>query len=134
MSSRTVYLSRLLGLFLLIVGTGEFTQGSAMVQMAAEIVNAPALMLITGMGTAVAGLAIVLGHNVWRGGPAPVIVTILGWLMLIKGTGLVVVPAAGWAGALQASHYAEYYPVWISIPLILGIYLTIFGFTARGPK
>jgi hypothetical protein len=132
--SRTIYLARLLGLFLLILGVGEFTQGSAMVQITAEIVNAPALMLISGMGTVVAGLAIVLGHNVWRGGVLPAIVTILGWLMLIRGVGLIVVPAPGWAGAMDVSRYLEYYPVWVAIPLILGAYLTIAGFVARGSE
>lgn len=134
MSSRTVFLSRLLGLFLLILGVGELTQGSAVAEIATEIVNAPALMLISGLCTVVAGLAIVLGHNVWRGGLAPVIVTILGWLTLIKGVGLVVVPASGWAGALRASHYADYYPIWVAIPLILGAYLTFAGFAARGSR
>jgi hypothetical protein len=32
-----------------------------------------------------AGLAIVIGHNVWSGGALLVIVTLLGWIILIRG-------------------------------------------------
>lgn len=134
MLPRTVYLSRLFGISLLIFAAGEFSQGSAMVNIAATFADAPGLMLITGIFTAVAGLAVVLGHNVWRGGAMPVIVTILGWLLLIKGTALLVVPASGWASAIQASHYAEFYALWVAIPLFLGAYLTFAGFSTQRPR
>jgi hypothetical protein len=133
MSRQTRYLGRLLGIFLLIFAVGQFTQRSAMVEIASEITAAPALLLICGMVTVVAGLAIVLAHNVWRGGATPVIVTILGWLLLIKGAALIVVPSSGWAGALRASHYADFYLCWVAIPLFLGAYLTYAGFRAHQP-
>jgi hypothetical protein len=38
-----------------------------------------------------AGLAIILGHNVWSGGTLPVIVTLVGWLIFAKGLVLLVV-------------------------------------------
>jgi hypothetical protein len=134
MSARTIYLSRLFGLFQLILAMAEVARRSAMVESAAEIVNAPALLLISGMMTLAAGLAVVLGHNVWRGGAMPVIVTVLGWVLLIKGTALLVIPPAGWAGMLRASHYAEFYWGWVAIPLVLGAYLTWAGFSAREPR
>ena len=33
----------------------------------------------------------IVGHNVWSGGPLPVTVTLLGWLIFLKG----LVPPAG---------------------------------------
>jgi len=131
MSPRTAYLGRLLGLFMLIMGTGECTQGTLMVAMADQMVHDPALLLMSGLATATAGLAIVLAHNVWRGSAVAVIVTVLGWLLLIKGAALVIVPASGWTTAVLASHYADYYLAWAAIPLILGGYLTFAGFSAR---
>lgn len=128
MSSPTIFLSRLLGLFLLIVAAGEVTQRSTMIEIAAEFFNAPALVLISGMLTVLAGLAIVLVHNVWRGGAMPVIVTVLGWLLLIKGTALLVIPSPGWAGMMRASHYADLYGLYVVIPLLLGAYLVYAGF------
>jgi len=130
MTDRTIYLSRLMGLFLLMLFAAELAQGPALLETAAQLLNAPALLLVTGMLTVVAGLAIVLGHNVWRGGATPVIVTILGWLMLLKGFALLVVPASRWVVMLEASHYMVLYPVTVAIALVLGGYLTFSGFSA----
>jgi hypothetical protein len=37
----------------------------------------------------------------------PVVVTVLGWLLLLKGAALVVIPPAAWDGIVQASHFAD---------------------------
>ena len=57
------------------------------------------------MLTFASGLAIVLGHYVWSN-PAAVVVSLLGWMMTIKGAGLMLLPAADWA-ALSASRSAR---------------------------
>jgi len=85
MSLRTVFISRMLGLYCLIASLIMFAQKSAMVEMENTLVHSPAMLFIAGIITLVAGLAIVVGHNVWSGGAAPVTVTLLGWISLIKG-------------------------------------------------
>jgi hypothetical protein len=134
MTPRTRYLSRLLGLFLLVLAAAELTQRSILAATALQIVNSPALLMICGMLTLVAGLAIVLGHNVWRGGATQVVVTILGWLMLLKGAALMIFPPASWAGTVQASGFANH-DVWYGAPtIVLGAYLTFAGFRGDRPK
>ena len=50
---------------------------------------------MTGLLGMTAGLAIVLSHNRWRGGPLPIMVTLFGWASLIKGSLLLLLsPAA----------------------------------------
>jgi hypothetical protein len=131
---RTIYLSRLLGLFLLVLAVAEVIQRSTLAATAIEFANSPALLLISGMLTLVAGLAIVLAHNVWRGGATPVVVTVLGWLLLLKGAALVVIPPAAWDGIVQASHFADLYGLYGVLPLVLGVYLTFAGFRADGSR
>ncbi|MGD0109568.1 MAG: hypothetical protein ABSC06_36905 [Rhodopila sp.] len=131
MTPRTLYLCRLLGIFLLILTAAEIVQRSTLAETAIALARDPALLLISGMLTLLGGLAIVLAHNVWRGGLAPVLVTILGWLMLLKGAALVIIPAASWPAIVQASGFADFYPVWGTLPLVLGVYLTFAGFSAR---
>ena len=67
------------------------------------------------MLTFVSGLAIVLGHNVW-GDPPAAVVSLLGWMMTIKGAGLLLVPAAGWTALLGAMHYPSHFGVYTIIP------------------
>jgi vacuolar-type H+-ATPase subunit I/STV1 len=45
----------------------------------------PALLFVVGAFTVLVGLAVVLAHNRWSGGPLAIIVTLYGWLMLIRG-------------------------------------------------
>jgi len=54
--------------------------------------ESPGLLLVSGIFTMAGGVATVIGHNVWSGGALPVAVTLLGWVMLIKGFVLMAVP------------------------------------------
>jgi hypothetical protein len=128
---RTVYLSRLFGLFLLVLVAAEITQRATLAATAVELASSPGLLLLTGMLTLVAGLAIVLGHNVWRGGAMAVVVTIFGWLLLLKGVALVVIPPGAWGGIVEASGFARLYAWYGVLPLAAGVYLTFAGFRAE---
>lgn len=131
MPPRTIFLSRLIGLFSLVLGLAELMHKPAMVKIAAELVNAPALLFILGMVTLLAGLAMVLAHNVWTGGATPVIVTLAGWVLLIRGFILVAISPSRAVGLLEALHFADFYYVYVAMPLILGLYLTFAGFTSK---
>jgi hypothetical protein len=131
---RTLFLSRLLGLFFLTLVLAGLTQGSTLAATATTIGNAPALLLISGMLTLLAGLAIVLLHNLWRDGATALVVTIVGWALLIKGAALVVLPPASWFGIVRASGFSSHYALYGIPTLALGIYLTFAGFRAPSAR
>jgi hypothetical protein len=81
MSRLTVYLARFIGLFTVLLVIGLLIRGSATVE--AAVADGP-VMLVYAIISLAAGLAIILGHNVWSGGALPVVVTVVGWLMLAK--------------------------------------------------
>jgi amino acid permease len=88
----------------------------------------PALLLIAGWIALAAGLAMVLAHNVWSGGPLPVIVTLIGWIVLIRGLFALLLPPAVWVGLLAGLRYEQFFYAYLTIPLIVGVYLTYCGF------
>jgi len=130
MSPHTIFLGRLIGLFALIISIAEAMHKTAMVETAAELANAPPLLFLAGMFALLAGLAMVLAHNIWTGGIMPVVVTIVGWVMLMRGIVLVFISPGGAAGIFEALHFAEFYYFYVAIPPLLGLYLTFAGFTA----
>jgi hypothetical protein len=130
MSPLTRYLSRLLGAFLLVMAVSEWTQPGLLTVVAPTMVDQPALLWVSGILTFAAGLAIVLGHNVW-GDPAAAVVSLFGWMMTIKGVGLLLIPTAGWAALLGAMHYPSHSGVYTIIPAIAGAYLTYAGFVRQ---
>jgi len=57
-----------------------------------------------------------------------VIVTLLGWILLIKGTALLVISSDEWVAAVHASHYGDLMGLYIALPLLPGAWLVYAGF------
>jgi hypothetical protein len=122
----TRFLARLIGIFALVLAVTMFARGGA----AAETMLADAsAVLILAMITVAAGLALVLAHNVWSGGLLPLVVTLVGWLMLTKGTVLLFLTPATLQRIFGLAHYPEYFYAYLLPALLIGLYLTWAGFS-----
>jgi len=127
MSVRTVFLARLFGLYCLIMAAAMLLQREAFVSIVHAFAADAPLVLIAGVFTLFGGLALVLLHNYWSGGALPVIITLIGWLTLIKAVVLVVLPSnklVALYGGVSPTHIL----ISGSVTLLLGIYLTVAGF------
>jgi hypothetical protein len=130
MSERTIFLSRLIGLNSLIVSISMLFHKAAIVATASELAKAPPLLFIGGLFALLAGIAMVLLHNSWSGGLLPVVVTLVGWAVLIRGIIMVFISPEGASTVYEAMHFGNLYYVYVAIPFCLGLYLTCSGFTA----
>jgi len=131
-SDRTTYLARLIGLYCLLAGLIMVVQREGMVAAVEALVLDRALLLILGVITVAVGLAMILAHNIWSGGALPVLVTLIGWLTLIKGLVLwLMSPPAAAQFYLQQLHYPQLYYLYATVTLVIGVYLTVAGFRAR---
>jgi putative exporter of polyketide antibiotics len=129
MSDRTVFLSKLIGIYCILVAISMAVNKDAMLQMVTALVHDAPVLYVFGLTIVAAGLAVILSHNVWAGGAVPVIVTLVGWLALLKGLLFLFVPPPAAAGiAIWGNPYQNYYYVDVALALILGIYLTYEGF------
>ena len=125
------YIARLMGPVLLLIGIGMImgmlTEGDAYSSIMKESIGSRALIFITGALALVAGVAVVNAHNLW----VPdwrVIVTILGWLLIVRGIMNLVFPAtvqtlgdrmiASHAGVLAGAAFT----------IVLGAILSIMGY------
>jgi len=129
MSPLTRYLSRLIGVFLLVTAVSEWTQAGFWTVVFPALFDQPALSWVTGMLIFAAGLAIVLGHNDWSNNPAQ-LVSLLGWLLTIEGAALLLIPAAGWKAILGA-HFPSHAVLGTIISAVMGAYLTYAGLVRR---
>jgi len=131
MSKLTIYLARFIGLFALLVGIGCLVRGNAVI--GSTVANGP-VMLVYALVCLAAGLAMILGHNVWSGGTLPVVVTLVGWLILAKGLLLFFATPEALTQLLARMQYGEHYSLYVAPSLIIGFYLTWTGFTAPAPN
>jgi uncharacterized membrane protein HdeD (DUF308 family) len=76
MTALTIFLARLIGLFAILVSLSMVLHKRVMVETTTALLRNGPLLLITGMVGLVAGLAMVLSHNIWSGGALPVVVTL----------------------------------------------------------
>ena len=127
------YIARLMGPVLLIIGIGMvaglFVEGESYSSLMKEFIGSRALVFITGVLALLAGLAIVNAHNLW----VPdwrVVVTVLGWLFIVRGVTNLVVPAlvqtmgdrivASRGGVIAGAAFM----------IVLGAILSIMGYEA----
>lgn len=129
MSPRTVFLSKLIGLYALIFGVSMLANKQVTVNAVGAILRDPGLVLISGIFALSVGLAMILAHNVWSGGALPIVVTLIGWLSAIKGLVLLFLSSDALSANAQAIHYEQWYYIYAVITLVLGAYLTYGGFS-----
>ena len=132
MLPRTIFLSRLIGLYCILIALSMITRRQATVETVTALLQNPSMMLILGVITLAAGLALVLAHNIWSGGALVVVVTLVGWMALVKSLFFLFLPPEMEAGLfLRQIHYQQLFYVYSAISLVLGVYLTYGGFKSR---
>ena len=108
-----------------------FARPQATVEIMKAIIRDPPLLYFVGLMGVTAGLAIVLGHNVWSGGALPIIVTLFGWASLVKGILLLVLsPETESRVFIVGFHYEQGPSLYAAFVLFLGAYLTYAGFSS----
>ena len=131
MQPRTVFLARLVGLFLLFLALAMLVQRGAIEPALYALVEDRAALLVVAMIGLLGGLAMILWHNIWSGGPLPVVVTLIGWSLLIRNSLLLFLPSEAVVALFQAFHVDQLYYLYAVIDLAIGIYLTYAGFRRR---
>ena len=125
----SLFLARLLGPLLLIPGIGILVKPRVFLTMASEVVGSVTLLYLFGLVDLAAGLAIVLTHNVWVASWR-VLITLIGWIMLVRGALRVAIPDAIKGYAADLIRRRQALPVSGTVLVILGIVLCYFGYVA----
>jgi vacuolar-type H+-ATPase subunit I/STV1 len=132
MSSRTIFLSRLIGLYCILIVPSVVIHRQVTLDSLSGILHNPSLLMILGIITLAIGLAMVLAHNIWSGGALAVVVTLVGWLILIKGLFFVfLAPLGGDECLLRVLHNPLHFYLCMVPSLLIGIYLTYGGFRQK---
>ena len=126
MSPLTIFLAKFLGLYCIVVALAMMPRKQTIVATIKVLVGNPSLLLLVEVLGFAAGLAMIIGHNVWSGGALPVVITLLGWILAIRGAGLLALSPA----AADALRYEEFFYWYMGATLIPRLYLTYAGFSA----
>ncbi len=130
MSMITIFLGKLLGLYLVAISIAMLTGKRRTLTTLDDMVNDGPWMLFSGMVAAAVGLAIVLAHNVWTDSALSLAVTLMGWVALLKGLSLLFVPPHTMARAYKSMGFERYFHLWMGVVLVLGLWMALKAFTA----
>jgi len=124
----TMYLGQLFGLTFVIVSLA-FLFGKAKATLAARslLANDGALLLME-TAALVIGLAIVLSQNNWSGRALAVVITLIGWISLLKGLVGLFISDLSLRKFYEFFHYERWFYLIMTIVLLIGIWMTYAGY------
>lgn len=124
----TTYLAMLWGPVLVAVGLGFFLSTKYYTKIYRDLEKDALVIILFGMAAMGAGIAQVHAHNTWDTLPE-ILISLLGWALLVKGAFCVVLPRfverlADWALSVRMVPAAG------GLHFIIGAYLTWFAYFA----
>lgn len=130
--SLTIFLGQIFGLYLFITSLVMLIQHKFIKKVMAEIVKSASTLFLIGIMTLILGIICVIIHNIWVPG-WEVIITIIAWLIFLKGLFLLFLPKTAdcCIKSVLKKHKCDLYKhlKWFNIVcLILGAYLIYMTF------
>src|ERR1700738_2272952 len=125
--SNSVFIARLIGPVMLVIGLAVFANQRAFRDLAEEFLTSRALLFLSGLIIMPAGLAIVLTHNVWTA-DWRVVITIFGWLCAIGGAIRLVEPPSLVQVGRTLLRRPYFTPIAAAIWVVLGLLFCFFGY------
>jgi hypothetical protein len=124
---KSKFLARALGLYLIILSLAMLINMPLFTQQINKLIHEPSLMFVCGFFTLIIGVLMIAGHNVWQWNWR-VIITIVGWLTIIKAISLIFYPDFIDKSSALFVESTTYDYILAVIDLILGLILVYFGY------
>jgi hypothetical protein len=132
MSPRTIFLGKLFGFYFILLSLSMVARKQVTINSVTAALNNAPLMFCLGIIGLVAALAMILSHNIWSGGPLPVIVTLIGWATLIKCLLILFLsPETESNLVLSRLNYEKWFYVYAPFSFLLGAYLLYAASTSK---
>lgn len=123
----SIFLAKLLGIYMILVGLIFMIRRKALMPAMQEVIKNKALIYIIAILELLAGIAIVLSHNIWVLG-FEVIITIVGWLMIVEGVLYLLLPGKYLQKLLGKFNTPVWYGAGGVAAVIIGAYLVARSF------
>jgi len=120
--------ARIFGLWTLLAVAGMVANRQNTVFVVDGFFTNATLMWSVGVFTSLVGIAAVVTHHRLTGGPVAVVVTLYGWLVLVKGLMFLWLPAPVEQAFYHSLQFGRYFYLYFIVALAFGAYLTYGGF------
>ena len=118
---------QIFGLTYLAIGLGMLVNPRFYGEMLNKMINNEAVLFVTGLLVFVIGYFLVAYHNIWTGGWT-IVITIFGWLALLKGLMMIVVPEQSIKLYRSIKISGGQVSIYGAIVFVLGVIFAYFGY------
>ena len=125
----SIFLARLIGPAFAVMGIALAVQPNLFSAVIQDFSESPGLVYLTGLLGFLAGLALVLTHNLWRA-DWRLLITLIGWLTLIRALVTLFVPQTITSIGLWFVAHRGGLRIGAALALALGAILCWFGYSA----
>ena len=115
----------------LAIGVGMLVNPAFYKKMFSDFVDNAGVLYMGGITALVVGLLIIMFHNTWTKNLS-VIITIIGWLALIKGVVILIFPKAMVALAKSIVNSPKFMKIEAILVIIVGLFFAFLGFCPKG--
>lgn len=123
----SIFLAQVIGLYLFLVSLAMLVHQQRFKKSMSDLLGSVAMINLTGLVMLVVGLLIVVDHNIWIP-DWPVIITIIGWILLLQGLMRLFVPDA-FIKMSKDLQGKVVFTLGCWVRLFVGIYLIWAGFS-----
>jgi len=124
----TYFIAQFIGLMLLSVGASMLFQGKVFMKVLNDITENRSTLFMVGIVLFLGGASIVLVHNVWNAGFLSVVITLIGWILIIRGLASMYMPGHTITRMVRWFKVEEFSWAYGILVLGIGAYLTYAGF------
>ena len=125
--NNSTFWARTLGLYAVILSIWSFLNIKHIGSLMDALASNTSLSMLLGLFTVFLGLVMIISHSVWKGWP--ILVTILGYWITLKGMVILFFPE--WINKIIAVWHGKNM-IYAPIPaLVIGLLLLYFGFFCR---
>jgi hypothetical protein len=123
----THLLAKAIGPFLVIVGAAIMLRRDYFIEVFGAYPRERLTRVVVSLAELLAGLFLVVAHNVWSPLPAAIL-TIIGWMAVIEGLVYLLLPDAGVGRFIGTFNTPGWYVAGGVLAIVVGAYLAAFGF------
>jgi uncharacterized membrane protein YkgB len=125
----TTTLAQIIGPTLLAAAIGFLSNPKFYKKIMKDFKDHEGMTYFMGIFTMVIGLLIVINHNLWDS-PSEIIISVLGWGAIVKGVTFLIAPSLLFSMSHPMLKNAAFMKVAMFVMMVVGVYLTYFGFFA----
>lgn len=125
-----IFLAKLIGAYMLVMALYWIINRSRMVEIIELLHDNPVALLVSGVTPTVVGLALVLSHNYWTGPYWLVLVTLIGYVILLKGLSRLFLPSKLSLKIALACTSKEGFLITMTFLIASGVILFVNGMIA----